>query len=99
MENRLNGFLRDGVEETVRNGSRMISADLSHRAKATVLMRSLRVIQGVAHLETPLAGMTRNFVRKTRSYELATQSQGKQRVQACAGISDSFYCFLFSVTP
>jgi hypothetical protein len=73
MENRLNGFSSDGAEETVRNGSRIILADFNYRAEATVLMRSLRVIQGLARLGTPLDSITRNFVRrKTRTFELAT---------------------------
>jgi hypothetical protein len=62
-------------KETVRNGSRIISADLNHRAEATVLMKSLRVIQGCSRLELPLIGVTRNFVRKTKTFDLATQSK------------------------
>jgi hypothetical protein len=40
--NRLNGFVGDGSEETVRNGSGIISVTLHHRAEA------LRNLQGLA---------------------------------------------------
>ena len=67
MENRLNGFLRERAEETVRNGSRITSVDLNHRAEATVLMRSLRVVLRCVRLETRSASLTKNFFRKNKN--------------------------------
>ncbi len=63
MENRFNGFFSMEAE-TVRNGSRIDSVDLYHRAEAKVLMRSLRVIQGVARFGTRSAGMTETLSEK-----------------------------------
>jgi hypothetical protein len=40
--NRFNGLVGDGKEETVETVQASFSTTLRHRAKATVLMRSLR---------------------------------------------------------
>jgi hypothetical protein len=51
MENRLNGFSSQRSRRNRWKRFKDYSADLNHRAEATVLMRSLRVIQAVARLE------------------------------------------------
>jgi len=38
-----NGFLKEGDEKTVGNGSRIFSRAGTHRSEAAVLMKSLRV--------------------------------------------------------
>jgi hypothetical protein len=73
MENRLNGFSLRWSRRNRYKRFKDISADLNHRAEATVLMRSLRVIQGVARLDS-LGGYDQKLCQKTRTFELATQS-------------------------
>jgi hypothetical protein len=95
MENRLNGFPSRWKEETVRNGSRIISVELNHRAEATVLMRSLKVFHGVARLELPwpvwLETLSENKKLRTCYTEFTEMAQ---RVR---GYSDRLFqgCILF----
>jgi cellulose synthase operon protein C len=63
--NRFNGFSDSPPRKTVETVRGVVAWSLHNRAKATVLMRSLRVINAFE--------LRKNFVRKTRTYELPRQ--------------------------